>query len=85
MQDIVMPERPTLKKLRDQDSPSTASSQARPVDKRFFFRVDGQVKTSFSTKEHAVTAGAAMKKAFPIVVVTVVDTEQGTTETISNH
>jgi hypothetical protein len=65
MQDIVMPERPTLKKLRDQDSPSTASSQARPVDKRFFFRVDGQVKTSFSTKEHAVTAGAAMKKAFP--------------------
>jgi hypothetical protein len=44
--------------------------------------VDGQTKTSFDTKEHAVTAGAAIKKAFPIVVVTVVDTEQGT---ISSH
>jgi hypothetical protein len=47
--------------------------------------VDGQVKTSFDAKEHAATAGAAIKKAFPIVVVTVVDTEQGTTETISSH
>src|SRR5262245_47938544 len=40
---------------------------------------------TFDTKEHAAKAGAAIKKAFPIVVVTVVDTEKGTTETISSH
>ena len=80
-----MPERPTSKKARDHDNPSPAMSQTRPVDKRFLLRVDGQVKTSFGTKEPATTAGAAIKKAFPIVVVTVVDTEQGTIETISSH
>jgi len=75
--------RPTLKKTRDQDISSAAKDQARPIDKRFLLRVDGQTKTSFSTKEPAATAGAVIKKAFPIVVVTVVDTEQGTTETIN--
>jgi hypothetical protein len=75
--------RPTLTTTRDQDNSSTPKSQARPIDKRFLLRVDGQVKTSFGTKEPAVTAGAAIKKAFPIVVVTVVDTEQGTTEIIN--
>jgi hypothetical protein len=74
--------RPTLTKTGDQDSSSTPKSQARPIEKRFLLRVDGQIKTSFSTKEPAVTAGAVIKKAFPIVVVTVVDTEQGTTEII---
>ena len=75
--------RPTLTKPRDQDNSSTPKSQARPIEKRFLLRVDGQVKISFGTKEPAVTAGAAIKKAFPIVVVTVVDTEQGTTEIIN--
>ena len=79
--------RPTLTKppRRDEDNISTPKGQARPIDKRFLLRMDGQVKTSFDTKEPAVTAAAAIKKAFPIVVVSVVDTEQGTTETISSH
>jgi hypothetical protein len=79
--------RPTLTKSprKDQDDLSSPKGLTRPIDKRFLLRVDGQTKTSFDTKEHAVTAGAAIKKAFPIVVVTVVDTEQGTTETISSH
>jgi hypothetical protein len=80
--------RPTLTKppRKDQDDDLSApKGQTRPIDKRFLLRVDGQTKTSFDTKEPAVTAGAAIKKAFPIVVVTVVDTEQGTTETISSH
>ena len=79
--------RPTLAKPpeKDQDDLSSPKGQARPIDKRFLLRMDGQVKTSFDTKEPAVTAAAAIKKAFPIVVVTVVDTEQGTTETISSH
>ena len=74
--------RPTLTKppRKDQDDLNSPQSQARPIDKRFLLRVDGQVKTSFDTKEHAVTAGAAI---FPVVVVTIVDTKKGTTETMS--
>jgi hypothetical protein len=37
---------------------------------------------SFSSKEAAATAGAAVKKAYPIVMVTIVDTEDGTIEVI---
>ena len=46
-------------------------------------RVDGQIKRSFSSKEDAATAGAVIKKAYPIVVVTVVDTEKHATEIIN--
>jgi hypothetical protein len=42
--------------------------------------VDGQTKRSFSSKEAA--AGAAVKKAYPVVMVTIVDTEDGTIEVI---
>jgi hypothetical protein len=35
--------------------------------------MDGQTKRSFSSKEDAATAGAVIKKAYPLVVVTVVD------------
>jgi hypothetical protein len=45
--------------------------------------VDGQIKRSFSSKEQAATAGAMIEKAFPLVVVTVVDTEKHTTEIIN--
>jgi hypothetical protein len=44
--------------------------------------VDGQTKRSFSSKEPAMTAGSAIKKVFPIVAVTVEDTEDGTTEVV---
>lgn len=46
-------------------------------------RVDGQIKRSFSSKEQAATAGAVIKKAYPLVVVTVVDTDEHTTEIIN--
>jgi hypothetical protein len=45
--------------------------------------VDGQIKRSFSSKEAAATAGAAIKKAYPLVVVTVVDKDEHTTEIIN--
>jgi hypothetical protein len=45
--------------------------------------VDGQIKKSFSNKEDAATAGAVIKKAYPVVVVTVVDTDEQTTEIIN--
>ncbi|MGA7183127.1 MAG: hypothetical protein WBY67_07440 [Pseudolabrys sp.] len=58
-------------------------TQARPTEERFLLRVDGQIKRSFSSKEDAATAGAVIKKAYPLVVVTVVDTEEHTTEIIN--
>jgi hypothetical protein len=45
--------------------------------------VDGQIKRLFSSKETAATAGAAIKKAYPLVVVTVVDKDEHTTEIIN--
>jgi hypothetical protein len=77
--------RPTLTKppRKDQDNVSTPKGQARPIDKRFLLKVDGQIKTSFDTKESATKAGAAIKKAFPVVVVAVTDTENGSTEIIN--
>jgi hypothetical protein len=59
--------------------------QARPIEERFLLRVDGQLKRSFSSKEPAATAGAVIKKAYPVVAVTVVDTEEHTTEIINAY
>ena len=74
--------RPTLTKPV-QDDAGKPKSQARPTEERFLLRVDGQIKRSFSSKEAAATAGAVVKKAYPVVVVTVVDTEEHTTEIIN--
>jgi hypothetical protein len=59
-----------------------AKTQARPTEERFLLKVDGQIKRSFSSKEAAATSGAVVKKAYPVVAVTVVDTEKHTTEII---
>jgi hypothetical protein len=74
--------RPTLTRPV-QDDASSPKTQARPTEERFLLRVDGQIKRSFSSKEDAAAAGAAIKTAYPIVVVTVVDMEQHTTEVIN--
>jgi hypothetical protein len=74
--------RPTLTRPV-QDGVSTPKTQARPTEERFLLRVDGQIKRSFSSKEAAATAGAVVKQAYPVVVVTVVDTEKHTTEIIN--
>ena len=73
--------RPTLTRPV-QDGASKPKSQVRPTEGRFLLRVDGQIKSSFGSKEDAATAGAVIKKAYPVVVVTVVDTEEHTTEII---
>ena len=80
--EIRMLARPTLKKGPDQDDDQKPAGQARPIEERFLLRVDGQTKRSFSSKETAATAGAAVKKAHPIVMVTIVDTEDGASEGI---
>jgi hypothetical protein len=74
--------RPRSTKRPDQGDGQKPVGQARPTEERFLLRVDGQTKRSFSSKEAAATAGAAVKKAYPIVMVTVVDTVDGTIEVI---
>ena len=71
--------RPKLTKRPDQNDAPTLVGQARPTEERLLLRVDGQTERSFSNKEAAVTAGAAIKC---VVMVTIVDTEDGTIEII---
>lgn len=59
-----------------------AKGQAGSTEERFLLYVDGQAKRSFAAKELATTAGAAIKRAYPIVLVSVEDTNDGTIETI---
>jgi hypothetical protein len=66
-----------------QEGAGKPKRQARPTEEQFLLRMDGQTKRSFSSKEDAATAGAVIKKAYPLVVVTVVDTEEHATEIIN--
>jgi hypothetical protein len=75
--------RPTLKKPSDHEGANTTRGQPRPTEECFLLRVDGQTKRSFAKKDAAITAGGVIKKAFPVVVVTVEDTKEGTTEFIN--
>ena len=77
--------RPTLKRpdRPDRDELIRPKGQARPLEQRYLLRVDSQLKRSFGSKEPAVIAGTAIKKAYPVVVVTVVDTQEHTTEIVN--
>jgi hypothetical protein len=57
--------RRTLTKHPDQPAAPEPKGQARPKEVRFLLRVDGQTKCSFTSKEPAVTTGAAVKKLIP--------------------
>jgi hypothetical protein len=48
-----------------------------PEQGRFRLQVDRQTKGSYPTKEEADEAGLAIKRAFPIVHVSVFDAEEG--------
>ena len=66
----------------DQEDIAPAKGQARPLEQRFHLKVDGQFKRSFGSEEAATTAGTAIKKAYPIVVVTVLDSQDHKAEII---
>jgi len=76
-----MAPRPAFRR-QEQDDDGPPPSQARPTEERFVLRVDGQTKRSFSSKDAAAAAGAAVKKAYPVVMVTVLDTKDGTIEIV---
>ena len=67
----------------DRDESARPQGQARPIEARYLLRVDGQIKRSLNSKEPAVIAGIEIKKAYPVVVVTVVDTQEHVTEIIN--
>ena len=73
----------TPTKRSDQDDVTRPKGQQRSAEERYRLRVDGQEKRSFKGKEAAMTAAQVVKKAFPVVMVTVVDAEAGTSEAIS--
>jgi hypothetical protein len=81
--EIKMLARPALTRP-DQPAAETPKGQARPTEKRFWSRVDGQMRRSFSSKEPVMTAGRAIKKAFPVVVVTIEDTKDGVLRPLSS-
>ncbi len=78
-----MVSRATLKKPESEADETRPAGQQRPRDERYLLRVDGQTKQSFASKDEAINAGAAIKKAYPVVIVTVVDTKDGDHEQIS--
>jgi hypothetical protein len=74
--------RSTLRRPSDRDDLAKPKAQARPSEERFLLKVDGQIKRSFSSNEAATTAGTAIKGTYPVVVVTVFDSQEHTTELI---
>ena len=74
--------RPTLTKPKP-PAAEQPKGQARPREERFLLRVDHQTKRSFSSKAPAMTAGSTIKKAFPLVVVTVEDTADGSIQVVN--
>jgi outer membrane protein assembly factor BamD (BamD/ComL family) len=54
----------------------------KPESAQFRLQVDRQTKRSFATQEAADAAGLAIKKAFPVLQVTVHDAAAGVTRII---
>ncbi len=52
------------------------AGQNRPILGRFRLQVDRQTKATYASMDEAETAGKAIKKAHPIVQVSVYDAEQ---------
>jgi hypothetical protein len=74
-----MMDRPTLTKIRATKEPASdrVTGQGNPSFHQFLLKVDGQTKDSFTTFETAEKIGLKIKKAYPVVQVSVYDTVQG--------
>lgn len=64
------------KKEAAEPAVATKASQHRPALGRFRLQVDRQTKATYASMDEAETAGKAIKKAHPIVQVSVYDAEQ---------
>ena len=72
-------DRPTLTKSRPtkESAPDIVVGQGKPSFQLYRLKVDGQTKDSFTTPEAAEKVGLAIKKAHPIVQVSVYDSVEG--------
>jgi hypothetical protein len=61
----------------ERDRPAEAANEG-----RFLLQVDRQTKQSFQTREAAQKAGMALKRAYPILHVGVLDVEEVQSEVI---
>ncbi len=75
--------RPAPRRNSDQGESTMPKGQIRPAEERYRLKVDGQEKRSFKSKEAAVTAGQIIKKAFPVVMVSIVDANSGAAEIVA--
>jgi hypothetical protein len=57
---------------------SVKAGQSRPTLERFRLQVDRQTKATYASMDEAEVAGKAIKKAHPIVQVSVYDAQQST-------
>jgi len=72
-----------VKKPTDEGLAEERVGQGRPPEKGpFRLQVDRQTKASFATFEEAAAAGLAIKKAYPVVQVSVYDTTTSTNKII---
>ncbi len=91
---MARPSRVTFKSKRHHSSelhksdllPNQSYEHRRPAaaaqEGRFLLQVDRQTKQAFQTREAAQKAGMALKRAFPILLVGVLDLEEGQSEVI---
>ena len=70
MATISMPKKEAVEEV------SVKAGQSRPILGRFRLQVDRQIKATYASMEEAETAGKAIKKAHPIVQVSVYDAQQ---------
>ena len=63
------------KKQTEDEVQESRSGQGRPVLHRYRLQVDRQTKSSFHDKDAAEKAAKAIKKAHPVVQVTIYDAE----------
>lgn len=57
--------------------------QLRPTQERYLLQVDRQTKRSFAAVEEAQKAGEAVKKAYPMVMVSIYDTAESVSTPIT--
>jgi hypothetical protein len=61
------------KKNTEDDTPEVVSQRVKPERGRYLLQVDRQTKGSFQDMEAAQSAGAEIKKGFPILHVAIYD------------
>jgi hypothetical protein len=77
---IKMPEKRTDAEIEPEEH---FSQRKRPEAGRFLLQVDRQTKGSYQTAETAESAGLVIKNGYPLLHVTVYDTVEYTTTTLT--